>query len=253
MLSDGEHEYIYGNDRVPVAQVKISDGTVTYLHTDLNGSVTASTNGSGAIAGTVAYSPYGKATTAPISKFGYAGDWTDPDTSFTYLRNRWLDTTTGTFLSEDPMVQTTGNSFGYTNGNPLTQIDPMGICNILSDEIGDMGSDCYSFMDNDFFKQETNTFMGFADSIAFGLPKGIRNGLGLGHTVCTDSLEYELGGYASILVPTGLTFRGAKYFFKSLKILNISSQMRPEKEDLLIPMGILKLDLVFLLNYLLVR
>jgi RHS repeat-associated protein len=130
MLSDGEHEYIYGNDRVPVAQVKISDGTVTYLHTDLNGSVTASTNGSGAIAGTVAYSPYGKATTAPISKFGYAGDWTDPDTSFTYLRNRWLDTTTGTFLSEDPMVQATGNSFGYTNGNPLTQIDPLGLFSI---------------------------------------------------------------------------------------------------------------------------
>lgn len=130
MLSDGEYEYIYGIDRVPVAQVKISDGTVTYLHTDLNGSVNASTNSAGSIAGTVAYSPYGKATTASISKFGYAGDWSDPDTGFTYLRNRWLDTNTSAFLSEDPLVQTTGNSFGYTSGNPLTQIDPLGLFSI---------------------------------------------------------------------------------------------------------------------------
>lgn len=217
MLSDGEHEYIYGNERVPVAQVKISDGTVTYLHTDLNGSVTASTNGSGAIVGTVAYSPYGKATTAPISKFGYAGEWTDPDTSFTYLRNRWLDISKGTFLSEDPLVQTTGNSFGYTSGNPLTQIDPMGLCNILAGDLGNIGSDCYQFMDQSLFKQQTNTFMGYADGLTFDLSKGVRNAIGLGHTVCTESTEYEWGGYASFLVPTGLGLKGAKNFFHTLK------------------------------------
>lgn len=63
----------------------------------------------------------------PISNFGYAGDWSDPDTGFTYLRNRWLDVSTGTFLSEDPIAQITGNLFGYSNGNPLLQIDPLGL------------------------------------------------------------------------------------------------------------------------------
>lgn len=215
MLSDGENEYIYGNDRVPLAQVKITDGTVTYLHTDLNGSVTASTNGAGAIAGTVTYSPYGKYTTAPISKFGYAGDWTDPDTGFTYLRNRWLDTATGTFLSEDPLVQTTGNSFGYTSGNPLTQIDPMGLCDITT--FFNIISDCHNWMDSSFGKQSITTFAGYGDGLTFGITKPIREKLLGIHNICTESAEYEWGGYASILVPTGLSFKGGWAFLKSLK------------------------------------
>ena len=205
MLSDGEYEYIYGIDRVPVAQVKMSDGAVTYLHTDLNGSVTASTNSSGSVVATTEYSPYGKPTAAPVSKFGYAGDWTDSDTGYTYLRNRWLDTSTGTFLSEDPMVQVTGNSFGYTNGNPLTHIDPMGLCNVFAGDLTNIGSSCYELLDDPFTKQSITTFAGYGDTLTFDAGRLARENLLNIHNICTDSDEYRYGSLATILVPGGIS------------------------------------------------
>lgn len=201
--------------RVPVAQVKVSDGTVTYLHTDLNGSVTAATNASGAVSGTVDYSPYGKVTGVPVSKFGYAGDWTDPDTGYTYLRNRWLDTSTGNFLSEDPMVQVTGNSFGYTSGNPLTHIDPMGLCNVFLGDLANIGSSCYGFMDHSFTKQSITTFAGYGDGLTLGLTKSYREDvLGI-YNICSDSDEYKYGGYASYLIPTGYAAKLSISYFKA--------------------------------------
>lgn len=129
MLSDGKYEYLYKgqSERVPFAQVELSTGVVTYLHSDLTGSVTASTSVSGELLGTIDYSPYGEATGPLLSAFGYAGEWVDSTTGYTYLRMRWLDTTTGAFLSEDPLVQTTNSAFNYTEGNPITQIDPLGL------------------------------------------------------------------------------------------------------------------------------
>jgi RHS repeat-associated protein len=107
------------------ASVSPSDNEVKYLHVDVNGSVTASTDINGNSSGSVVYSPYGTTTDAPISHFGFAREWTDKDTGHSYLRARWLDTSTGTFLFEDPLAQITGQSFGYTAGNPLQQVDPL--------------------------------------------------------------------------------------------------------------------------------
>lgn len=129
MLSDGKFEYLYKNStaRTPFAQVDISTQEVSYLHNDLTGSVVAKTNSSGDLLGKTDYSPYGEPTGSVLSRFGYTGEWTDETTGYSFLRNRWLDVKTGSFLSEDPMVQMTQNAFGYTEGNPLTQIDPLGL------------------------------------------------------------------------------------------------------------------------------
>lgn len=127
LLDDGVHEYIYGNGRTPIAQIAKADGTVIYLHSDTIGSVMASTDSSGTLVANTEYSPYGVNLGLSLSSFGFAGEWTDPDTNHSYLRARWLDTTTGTFLSRDPMVQQTHESYGYTGGNPLTRIDPLGL------------------------------------------------------------------------------------------------------------------------------
>jgi len=51
--------------------------------------------------------------------------WIDPSTGYIYNKARWYDISTGTFLSEYPLVQLTKNAFGYTDGNPLTQIAPL--------------------------------------------------------------------------------------------------------------------------------
>lgn len=127
MLSDGTYDYVYGEGNTPLAQIKLSDNSITYLHSDLNGSVTASTNANGSLVGTTDYSPYGAVQGASVSRFGYAGEWTDPSTHFVYLRARWLDTSTGTFLSLDPISQMSGQAYGYTKGNPLQQTDPFGL------------------------------------------------------------------------------------------------------------------------------
>ena len=47
LLDDGINEYIYSDGRTPVAQISKTDGTLTYLHSDNIGSVTASTSSAG--------------------------------------------------------------------------------------------------------------------------------------------------------------------------------------------------------------
>lgn len=129
MLSDGKFEYLYKNPiaRAPFAQVDIQTQEVMYLHSDLTGSIVAKTSSSGVLLGKTDYSPYGELTDPTLSRFGYAGEWTDETTGYSFLRARWLDVKTGSFLSEDPLVQITQKAFGYTEGNPITQIDPMGL------------------------------------------------------------------------------------------------------------------------------
>lgn len=117
---------------MPFAEVDIQTQEVTYLYSDLTGSVVAKTSSSGILLGKTDYSPYGEPTSTALSRFDYAGEWTDEITGYSFLRARWLDTKTGSFLSEDPLVQMTQNAFCYTEGNPLTQIDPLGLWSVSS-------------------------------------------------------------------------------------------------------------------------
>jgi RHS repeat-associated protein len=212
MLSDGEYEYIYGNSRVPLAQIRLSDNEVKYLHADVNGSVTASTDANGNSSGSVVYGPYGTTTDAPISHFGFAGEWTDKDTGHSYLRARWLDTSTGTFLSEDPLTQSTGQTFGYTAGNPLQQVDPLGLCSILAGDLANLGSDCYSFADTPAFQTVTDAVAGFGDAASMGGTSAIRALYGLNNVVNTCSSSYSVGELvgtaASFVTPGGVAKAG---------------------------------------------
>lgn len=58
LLSDGEYEYIYGPNRVPIAQIDLATNEVEYLHADSNGSVIAATTDDGYLAGTTNYGAY---------------------------------------------------------------------------------------------------------------------------------------------------------------------------------------------------
>lgn len=127
MLTDGDYEYIYGPSRVPMAQIDIANADVEYLHADANGSVIAATSQDGFLVGITNYGAYGKPHGSAISRFGFAGEWTDPDTGYVFLRARWYDPATGNFLSKDPIVQITTESYGYAGGNPLARIDPSGL------------------------------------------------------------------------------------------------------------------------------
>jgi uncharacterized protein RhaS with RHS repeats len=77
-------------------------GTVTYYHHDQLGSTRVLTTSAGAIAATFSYDAYGTlsgSTGTTITPLGFAGQYTDPETGFQYLRARYYDPATAQFVS----------------------------------------------------------------------------------------------------------------------------------------------------------
>lgn len=109
-----------------------SQGTVTYVYTDPQGTPLAETDANGNVTKTFDYTPYG--TTAlgtPPNGPGYTGHVNDPETNLVYMQGRYYDHATGHFLSVDPVAPTAGNSFkfnryDYANNNPIVNVDPDG-------------------------------------------------------------------------------------------------------------------------------
>lgn len=127
LLSDGTNSYIYGPDGLPVEH--IANGVPTWYHHDQLGSTRSLTNAAGAVVSTVTHDPYGNRTalTGTLTPLGFAGEYTDAETGFVYLRARYHDPATGQFLSRDPLVALTGSAYGYVDGNPLNGKDPTGL------------------------------------------------------------------------------------------------------------------------------
>jgi len=58
--------------------------------------------------------------------FGFAGQLTDAETGFQYLRARYYDPATAQFLTRDPLESLTKQPYAYAVDNPLTFVDPNG-------------------------------------------------------------------------------------------------------------------------------
>jgi RHS repeat-associated protein len=89
-------------------------------------------NASGTVQNSYAYDVYGKPTvTGSLSnEFDFAGQQTDA-TGLQYLRARYMDPETGTFLSRDPLAASPSwldRGHGYVRSNPITGTDPTGLC-----------------------------------------------------------------------------------------------------------------------------
>ncbi len=101
---------------------------VTWYCYDGLGSVLAEASSTGYITGARQMDVYGapRATQgSPTSKHAYVGGLghpTEDDTGLIYMRARWMDPVTGTFVSEDPAKQT-ANWYSYCGANPVNQID----------------------------------------------------------------------------------------------------------------------------------
>jgi RHS repeat-associated protein len=48
-----------------------------------------------------------------------------------FLNARCLDPTLGGFMSVDPILDVTGDAYGYGNDNPITTADPTGLCSTV--------------------------------------------------------------------------------------------------------------------------
>jgi RHS repeat-associated protein len=125
--------YIWGAGRL--LAVIDADGTTRYAHCDEQGSVVALTGTNGAVLFTASYGPYGEpwgATGTNATPFGWLGGhgvFHANGHSLYLTRHRAYDTTLKRFLSQDPIGLGGGaNLYGYALGNPLSYIDPFGLC-----------------------------------------------------------------------------------------------------------------------------
>ncbi len=136
IISNGSENWIRGPGGIVVEQTTI-EGAPLYYHHDQLGSTRALTNQSGHVAVSYAYTPYGvsiASSTSVVNPFGFADSYTDPQSGFVYLINRWYDPSTGQFLSVDPLVDATGQAYSYAGDDPVNLIDPTGLsdCGVLS-------------------------------------------------------------------------------------------------------------------------
>ena len=130
LMQDSHVAYIYGTSGTPFEQVNLSTGAVTYLVSDALGSVRGVVNSSGGLTATTSYDAWGNPLTSgglfAETNIGFAGGFLGSQGLY-YFINRYYDPTAGQFISVDPMVIATGQPYSYTGGDPVNEIDPLGL------------------------------------------------------------------------------------------------------------------------------
>jgi RHS repeat-associated protein len=107
-----------------------SSGT-EYYEADWLGSITSLTNSAGAVANTYTYDSFGNITNSTGTlgnPFRFTGHEFDTETGLYNYRARYLDSTTGRFLSEDPLgLRDNLDMYIYVGNNPTAYDDPFGL------------------------------------------------------------------------------------------------------------------------------
>jgi RHS repeat-associated protein len=144
LLMDSTNAYIYGPSGTPFEQVALSGGTIHYLDSDVLGTVRGVVSSGGSLTASTSYDAWGNPeTTGGLTAYtpiGFAGGYTDA-TNLIYFIYRYYDPATGTFVSVDPAVRITHQSYLYTGDNPVNSSDPLGqdtlgICAGAGEEFG---------------------------------------------------------------------------------------------------------------------
>jgi RHS repeat-associated protein len=104
--------------------------TMDYYEADGLGSITSLTASNGTVAQSYTYDSFGNTTNSSGSLtnfFRYSGREFDTETNLYYDRARYLDPTTGRFISEDPIGFKGGaNFYRYVRNNAVNLTDPTG-------------------------------------------------------------------------------------------------------------------------------
>jgi RHS repeat-associated protein len=114
----------------PLSELRSS--TISYYQSDeALGSITSLSNSAGALANTYNYDSSGNlvaSTGALANPFRYAGREFDQEAGLYFYRARYLDPSTGRFISEDPIRFGGGIDFyPYVDNSPVNDTDPLGL------------------------------------------------------------------------------------------------------------------------------
>jgi RHS repeat-associated protein len=103
---------------------------VLYFHQDQLGSTRLLTDADGNIAATYTYDAYGTTTAktgSSVTPLQYAGQYTDAETGFHFMRARYYDPITGQFLSRDPSGNSMQRPYAYASNSPVNAVDVNGL------------------------------------------------------------------------------------------------------------------------------
>ncbi|HET7446293.1 MAG TPA: RHS repeat-associated core domain-containing protein [Solirubrobacterales bacterium] len=128
LLHKGNDYYVYGPEGLPFEQIISS--SPHYLHHDQLGSTRILTSSTGAVIGSYRYGPFGSLdsfTGTQSTQIGYAGQYRSHTSRLIYLRARTYDPATAQFLSPDPLVVLSGETYAYAADNPINAADPAGL------------------------------------------------------------------------------------------------------------------------------
>jgi RHS repeat-associated protein len=121
--------YLHGPG-IDALLAKKTGTTWTYYHQDGLGSVAALTNSSGTVVQSYAYEPFGsvrKQTGTLANAWEFTGRPRDAESSLVFLRNRYYDSRTGSFITQDPIGPEGGvNLYAYVQNNPINLTDAWG-------------------------------------------------------------------------------------------------------------------------------
>src|SRR6266566_41169 len=110
----------------------LRNGTTSYYEADGLGTATSLSNAAGALAQTYTFDSFGNQTGSSgslVNPFQYTAREFDSETNLYYFRARYVDPSTGRFLSEDPLGfgADWGSLYRYAYGNPTNFVDPLGM------------------------------------------------------------------------------------------------------------------------------
>ncbi|MGH9280258.1 MAG: RHS repeat-associated core domain-containing protein [Acidimicrobiales bacterium] len=231
VLTDGDRSYVYGPGGLPIAQVDAT-GNVTYLHQDQIGSTRLLTDGSGAVVATFTYDPYGRrgrATGPATTPLRYAGEYTDAETGFVYLRARYYDPATGQFISRDPLEPITGTPYAYAGNDPLNFTDPSGLVRIpgtnICVDIADPNCRSIKEQHQEGAQQVANIAGGVLNTLTFGNERRINSALGQEDKVDRCSGWYDADEYAGYAVDAVNVAAAGRELFSKVGLRIAGSRM----------------------------
>ena len=131
--TDGSYYYIYGMGLA--AQID-PDGVIHYYHADMQGNVELLTDVNGAVTDQYVYDVFGKlvnrngTTENPYLFGGAMGVYCEDSAAGLYhMKARYYSAGLKRFISRDPLGLSGGhNLYAYAENNPLSFVDPAGLC-----------------------------------------------------------------------------------------------------------------------------